>query len=378
MLNLMSKTAEKYFCACSNGVGRNNKVSLLLITHILPTQPPFFSVLSKLLSIDSIIAIPYSIDKASLEELSSHFQVITPTFKELSESDYLLSKLKQITSKGPIIIQEIGGYCAKWLKELPEKNLKNILGIVEDTEKGHRSYENIESPCPVISVARSSLKSSEDALIGAACLFSTERIVRKIGLAVEGQRIIVLGFGKIGRSLCFAAQRRSCLVSVFDTDPIRLIQASSEGFSIAKREKVLSQVDFIFGTTGNCSVARDDFPKIKSGAILISCSSKNVEFDLEGLKKDYQLEEVEKDVTFCKNNDNYFYLLGNGFPINFLDHSAIGPTIALSQAEMLVAIQKLLAEKLSPGLHQIDEETRRKIASRWLEYFSDPLGNNKE
>ena len=73
-------------------------------------------------------------------------------------------------------------------------------------------------------------------------------------LTIEGKKALVLGFGKIGRGLAYALHRRSCLVSVYDTNPIRRIQALSEGFNITEKILGLGENDLIFGATGNYSI----------------------------------------------------------------------------------------------------------------------------
>lgn len=62
---------------------------------------------------------------------------------------------------------EIGGYFAPVLQDLRTEFAQDFLGVVEDTEIGHRRYQEAQPlPCPVVSVARSTLKAAEDSLVG--------------------------------------------------------------------------------------------------------------------------------------------------------------------------------------------------------------------
>ena len=182
---------------------------------------------------------------------------------------------------------------------------------------------------------------------------------------------MVLGFGKVWRSLAHALQRRSCRVSVCDTDAIRRLQALSEGFVIPNKNIALNSSDLVFGATGFCSLKDKDFPYIRNGAFLISCSSKKHEFDLESMRSQYRATKIAKNVERLENLSNHFYLLGKGTPINFLDGSAIGPLLFLSHAEMLLAIQKLVNRECEIKLQQLDEQTRQHLATIWIEHFLD-------
>jgi adenosylhomocysteinase len=284
--------------------------------------------------------------------------------------------LNLIDLKIPTIILEIGGYFAVILNELEQALGNNLIGIVEDTENGHRQYEQLKSlPCPVVSIARSDLKKAEDSLIGNACLFSTEKIIRETGYIIEGRRALVLGFGKIGRGLAQALARRNCHVDVNDSNPIKLTEAISEGFYIPEKTESLKNADIIFGTTGKTSISEEEYRYIKNGAILVSCSSKDVEFDLPFLRANYEIKEIFPNYTKYNNENKNFYLLAKGYPINFIDGSALGPSLALSQSEIILAIKNIceLNRQGKKGMFTLDSKEKRMLAKIWLKHFCDPV-----
>ncbi|GGX10462.1 hypothetical protein GCM10010297_35060 [Streptomyces malachitofuscus] len=58
-----------------------------------------------------------------------------------------------------VVLLDVGGYFAPSLHVLCGDFSGSIVGVVEDTENGHRRYADIDKlPCPVVSVARSPLK----------------------------------------------------------------------------------------------------------------------------------------------------------------------------------------------------------------------------
>lgn len=324
------------------------------------------------------IPVEYSINLRIYEKLSKEYNIIRPSLEELKQPDYLLNQvITKINADIPTIILEIGGYFAIVLNELAKKLGNNLVGVIEDTENGHRQYEKLpDLPCPIISIARSDLKKAEDCLIGSACLFSTEKLIRETGYILEGRRVLVLGFGKIGRGLAHALSKRDCHVDVNDINPIKLTEAISEGFYIPGKIESLKRSDIIFGTTGNVSLDNEEYKYIKNGTVLVSCSSKDVEFNLKYLKENYDVKEIFPNCTrYINAHHQYFYLLARGYPINFLDGSALGPALALSQSEIIWAIKDItnLHNERKKGMFELKEREKKTLAKIWLEHFCDPI-----
>ncbi len=373
MNQLLANLRKTYFDNVASTVNCND-VQFVILTHILDDRPELLSAIGKLGDISLLIGIPYSINQATAENLKKEYKIAMPTLEQLYYCDYLVDLiLTEIKPNKPLIILEIGGYFSKVLPQLHEKLGVNFLGVIEDTEAGHREYAKNSNklPCPVISVARSELKETEDFLVGASCLFSTEKLLRTCGAPIEGKRALVLGFGKIGRGMAHSLLRHHCPVSVYDTNPIKRISALSEGFQTPSKENALREAEIIYGTTANFSIQESDFNLIKPGALLVSCSSKDIEFDLKYLEKNFKRTHLIEGLDFYQSEVTEFYLAANGKPINFLDGAVIGPILALVQAEIILAIKQVYQLEGKKGLFETSEEIRRQLAEKWLEVFCD-------
>jgi len=344
---------------------------LIVLTHALPDRPEFLSALGKVLPISMVIAVPYSIDNQSLEVIKKKYHVVQPSLHQLSSKTYLQNALSKVVHNEPFAIVEIGGYFAPVVGHLREKYEELFLGVVEDTEAGCRRYESISPPvCPVVSVARSTLKQPEDALVGPSCLFSTEKILRETGFPLSAMTALVLGYGKIGKSVARALVSRNLPTIVYDHDPTKRILALAEGFAIPARKEALKNADIIFGATGNMSLSSKDLPLLKNGTILISCSSKEQEFDLVTLKAKYKRHQVAPNLDRFENEGQVVLLLAHGQPVNFVDNAVIGPVLALVQSEIIVALRRLQEVRCQKGIFEVAEETRRELARVWIKYFS--------
>ena len=377
-MSSLTKLRYDYFNKIAKSIASQD-AQFIIVTHILFDRPEFLQAIKSIANISLIVAIPYSLNQQAYQNLNSIYPIITPTLEELSNPEYLLKNtVPKLDLAKPVIILEIGGYYAQVIKRLVKEFNVNLLGVVEDTEIGHREYEKLDHknfPCPVISVARSSLKRAEDFLIGQACLFSTEKLVRQTGFLIDGKSVLVTGFGKIGRGAAHALARRRCHVSVYDIDPAKRIEAISEGFLIPDKKETLKKADMIFGTTGKQSINAEDFKYIKNGALLVSCSSKNVEFDLTYLKANYTATPVFEHYVKYENENNFVYLLADGRPINFLDGSALGPVLALVQSEIIFAINEVITlnNEGKRGLFELSHKGRTILADEWIKHFCNPI-----
>lgn len=343
---------------------------LVVLTHVLHDRPELLAAFASIAPIAVVIAIPYSTNPDVLLHLRRQYPVVTPTLEELGDAAFLRRLILQYVIDPPVMIVEIGGYFAKAINQIREDLQGQILGVVEDTEIGHREYGSLRSlPCPVISVAHSSLKETEDFLIGSSCLYSTERLLRDAGYLLEGQAALVLGFGKVGGGLASALSRRQCPVMVFDVDPIRRVKALSEGFQVLGKQQALQRAEIVFGATGQTSIAGNDFHHLGSGTVLVSCSSRDIEFDLRFLNANYDKTKLFENFDFYESEGHSLYLLGGGTPVNFIDGAVIGPILSLVQGEIILSMKWLIDGLPSPGLYEVDKPSRQWLADKWLKYF---------
>jgi adenosylhomocysteinase len=349
---------------------------LVVLTHILPDREELLSALNMISPVSLVLAIPYSIHQPTLTRLKTIYNVQTPSMTQLKDHNSLLQLLTTHTVQNrPIIILEMGGYFADFLAYRYNKTMPIVIdGAVECSESGHKEYARVNSDMriPAVSIARSSLKATENAFISISCVRAVDKLLRKTGMTIDGKRVAVMGFGRIGRGLAHTLRDHWCSVSVYDIDPIKMVSAVNEGFKVPSKRNTLRDAEIIFGATGTCSLSQEDFSFINNGALLASCSTKDVEFDLKNLHKNYHKTKAG-DFDFYQNNQNFFYVAAEGHPVNFFDDATIGPAIALPQAEMMIAIKEIfkLRTEQKSGLHEISHENKHLLAAKWLEFFCD-------
>ncbi|SNQ48355.1 TrkA-N domain protein (fragment) [Frankia canadensis] len=245
---------------------------------------------------------------------------------------------------------------------------------MEDTENGYQKYlAGGKPPCPVVSVARSPLKLPEDYLVGQSVVFSAESLLRAHGNILDGGETCVIGYGKIGRSVANTLRVKSVRTTVFETDPVRAVEAMSHGFAVSRsKSEALARANIVVCATGSRALTGNDFSALRSGSYLASVTSSDDELDLETVMRSYQQRRLGPHVTRLSRTGHYFYLLNDGNAVNFVHGAAVGPFIYLVQGEILAALAMLASGRLAePGLHQVPHRVRESIARAWLRTFND-------
>ncbi|MGN6188972.1 MAG: NAD(P)-dependent oxidoreductase [Conexibacter sp.] len=348
---------------------------LVLITHLLDTAIPFVDAIRNGAELAHLLAIPYSVVPAALAHVSEQMPVTVPA--SVSEiptraRDEILALC--LDGDSPVVVQEIGGYCAGVLDDLVA--MPNFGGIVEDTKQGHWAYQQRSTlPCPVLTIADSPLKALEDRQVGRAISHALDTIMRRHFFRLLAElRIGILGYGGIGEATAASLASAGARVSVFDTCNISMARAVMAGYAAPSRETLLRTSDVIVGVSGHRSVGIADLPLLKDGAVLVSGSSKQVEFDICALSEHGRVSIDAPPVRQYELHGKRVFLLNDGMPINFLEQSVLGRVLDLVYTELYMCVRELSLGSAEPGLRRLPTEAQREIAEVWRAYhWSDAL-----
>ena len=167
---------------------------------------------------------------------------------------------------------------------------------------------------------------------------------------------------------------RNVRVTVYDTDPIKLTHALSQGFHTAPTlHQALRGAGIVIGATGNLALRRSDFERIPNGAYIASVTSSDDEMELHAIQAAYTREEMGPSVVRYSRTGHYFYVLNDGNAVNFLHGASVGAFIFLVQAEILAAVALLAEHEHEAGHHELPSNLRESIAAAWLSHFTGAL-----
>ena len=195
-----------------------------------------------------------------------------------------------------LILDDGGDLTNMILDEFPEL-ASGIKGLSEETTTGvHRLYERMQNgtlPLPAINVNDSVTKSKFDNKYG--CKESAVDAVRRAtDIMLAGKRVVVAGYGDVGKGTVASFQGAGAIVTVTEIDPICALQASMDGFEVKKLDTVIANVDIIVTATGNKDiVAEQHFRAMKDKAIVCNIGHFDNEIDMTWLNKNYGGSKVE-------------------------------------------------------------------------------------
>ncbi|MEC9465581.1 MAG: adenosylhomocysteinase [Myxococcota bacterium] len=176
---------------------------------------------------------------------------------------------------------------------------KNIRGVSEETTTGvHRLYERQRDGkllFPAINVNDAVTKSKFDNLYG--CRHSlVDAIMRATDVMLSGKRVLICGFGDVGKGSAQSMLSQSAKVAVTEVDPICALQACMQGLDVITVEDAIDRgFDIYCTTTGNKDIISAQHMKhMKDKAIVCNIGHFDNEIDMAGLEAMAERGEVEK------------------------------------------------------------------------------------
>lgn len=370
--DLLAPNPRDFFRSIADGQGE--KISVIAVSHLIPSSENYILSLKENFNLIGIIPKPNSINnrtKRLLEEngvpILGQFTRENITGQPKDLSDYL-------DTYDNICMVDIGGYFSDSIKFIKKSLGKKLLGVVEDTENGHQRYEkNIQDNVRIISVARSSLKSFEDQLVGNGVAHAAETILRELNTLITYKSCGIIGYGKIGRGIFQYLQQRGIQPYVCEIDSMRAIQASCDGAKLVTMKQLLQGSDIVFCATGSRAIDILKLRDLKKGTFLASVTSSDDEFDMRFIDSEYTKERVTKDITRHSKRGHYFHLMNDGNAINFLYSAAVDKYIYLVQGELVSSIVSIY-NKRNTKLRECklltnSEDEQDKVASAWIDYI---------
>jgi len=197
-----------------------------------------------------------------------------------------------------------------------------IKGLSEETTTGVlRLYERMKNGTlvmPAINVNDSVTKSKFDNKYG--CRESAvDAIRRATDVMLAGKRVVVCGFGDVGKGTAESFRGAGSIVTVTEIDPICALQAAMEGYEVKKLDTVVENADIIITTTGNFNIVQGKhFEKMKDKTIVCNIGHFDNEIDMAWLNKNYgdTKYEVKPQVDVYNINGNEIIILAEGRLVN--------------------------------------------------------------
>ena len=218
-----------------------------------------------------------------------------------------------------MILDDGGDLTNMVLDQYPEL-AEGITGLSEETTTGvHRLYERVKNgtlPMPAININDSVTKSKFDNKYG--CRESAvDAIRRATDVMLAGKRVVVCGYGDVGKGTAASFAGAGSIVTVTEVDPICALQAAMDGFEVKKLETVVGNADVVITTTGNKDIVRPEhFQAMKDKTIVCNIGHFDNEIDVAWLNANSEKIEIKPQVDKYNINGNDIILLAEGRLVN--------------------------------------------------------------
>ncbi|MGB2397923.1 MAG: adenosylhomocysteinase [Flavobacteriaceae bacterium] len=221
-----------------------------------------------------------------------------------------------------MILDDGGDLTNMVLDRYPEL-VANINGLSEETTTGvHRLYERMQNgtlPLPAINVNDSVTKSKFDNKYG--CKESAvDAIRRATDVMLAGKRVLVAGYGDVGKGTAASFRGAGAIVTVTEIDPICALQAAMDGFEVKRINTVVADMDVVITATGNKNILTGEhFLQMKDKAIVCNIGHFDNEIDMAWLNDTYGASKVEIKPQVDKytlENDKELIVLAEGRLVN--------------------------------------------------------------
>jgi adenosylhomocysteinase len=218
-----------------------------------------------------------------------------------------------------MILDDGGDLTNMVLDKYPEL-AAGINGLSEETTTGvHRLYERVKNgtlPMPAININDSVTKSKFDNKYG--CRESAvDAIRRATDIMLAGKRVIVCGYGDVGKGTAASFKGAGSIVTVTEIDPICALQAAMDGFEVKKLENVITTADIVITTTGNKDIVRSEhFEAMKDKTIVCNIGHFDNEIDVPWLNKNAVKDEIKPQVDKYTFSGKDIILLAEGRLVN--------------------------------------------------------------
>src|SRR5210317_106484 len=221
------------------------------------------------------------------------------------------------------MILDDGGDLTNLVLDHYPKLVKNINGLSEETTTGvHRLYERMKNgtlPMPAINVNDSVTKSKFDNKYG--CRESAvDAIRRATDVMLAGKRVVVCGYGDVGKGTAASFSGAGAIVTVTEIDPICALQAAMDGYEVKKLATVIANADIVCTATGNKDIlGKEDFLAMKDKAIVCNIGHFDNEIDMAWLNKNYghTKSEIKPQVDlYTLEDDKQIIVLAEGRLVN--------------------------------------------------------------
>ena len=279
--------------------------------------------------------------------------------------------IDQVLKHNPVILTDDGADMN--IKAHFDKRFSamKILGATEETTAGVTRIRAVENQgklrYPVILVNEAYTKHMFDNRYGTG-QSTIDGYLRAMNLLMASKRVVVIGYGWVGRGVASRFQGMGSKVIVTEIDPVKALEAHMDGFEVMPMTQAAKIGDMFVTCTGMTSVIRKEhILQMKNGAIMGNVGHFDVEIDSKFLlKQSKSVKEVRPNLDECTlKNGKVVYLIGQGRLANLVAAEGHPPEVmAQSFSNQILSVLYILKnhKKMENKIINVPEEIDKQVA----------------
>jgi adenosylhomocysteinase len=300
-----------------------------------------------------------------------------------SSLDQWESDLMAVADTEPELIIDDGAELTVRISRDRPQLYAHLGGVSEETTTGVARLRQLEAagrlPMPAIAANDAACKHLFDNRYGTG-QSTLQAILHMTNLRLPGKRVVIVGYGWVGRGIAGYVHHLGGRAIVVEIDPIKALEAHTDGHEVANLRDALAGADLVITATGGMrAIGRSHFDAIAPSAVLANAGHHDLEIDVPALEAAASvIDEVRPGVTrYLLEEAKPVYLLSGGALVNIA--GGLGHPIEimdLSFSVQAMGCHLLAKESLPPGVHLFPAELDREIATAKLEsrkIFLDPM-----
>jgi adenosylhomocysteinase len=287
------------------------------------------------------------------------------------DRDTYYAHLEAVADTHPQLTMDDGCDLVSLLHSQRPDQVAEVLAGTEETTTGVIRLRAMAADgalrFPVIAVNEALTKHLFDNRYGTG-QSTVDGILRATNILLAGRKVVIAGYGWVGRGIASRMAGMGAHVAVVEVDPVRALEAMMDGYQVMTHSQAAPWGELFVTATGNVNVfRREHFEAMREGAIMANSGHFDAELDLTALRA-----MAEGHVTDVRDNVQAFDI--GGRTLNLI---AEGRLVNLGAAEghpaavmdMSFANQALSAEyvaahhaELEATVYVVPESIDREVA----------------
>ena len=278
--------------------------------------------------------------------------------------------IRQVAEAEPHVVIDDGADLHAMLHKEYEDIARRIKGGTEETTTGVVRLRALEREgkllYPVIAVNDAYTKYLFDNRYGTG-QSTIDGILRATNILLAGKKVVVAGYGWVGRGIAMRARGMGARVIVTEVDPIRALEAVMDGFDVMPMKEAVKIGEVFITATGNKDViTREHFMLMKDGVVLANAGHFNVEISVKDLEEiAVSKREIRPYVTEYKlPNGKRLYLLAEGRLVNLVAAEGHPSEVMdMSFANQALSVEYIVKNpRQQPRVYRVPREIDENVA----------------